>query len=1104
MSKFITKPFAILFLLVILPFIGYSQVPPSVWVDDIGGTGDSKPTGLVTDNQNNIYVTGYFQNTVDFDPSAGVKNLTSVGGYDIYVAKYKPDGSLVWATSMGGSGLDQANCMAVDASGNVTVVGQFQSPVLNAGIFSLNNQGAEGTFIIHLDANGNVTWAKSIGGNGTDRGEEVSTDAQGNIAITSIFQNTVQVGTNTISAPGGAFNGLIVKYDASGNVLWYVNQGTTGDTEVYGNGTDGSGNIVVSGIFTGSVDFDPLGAHHVITASGNEYFVAKYSSSGTLIWVNMGSGSLVNNGSVISIDSNNDVYFGGAFSSAITFGGTTLSPQGPRDVFLVKYSSAGALQYARDIGGTNGSIFEYQMRNDPNNNSIYLTGYMTGVVDFDPSAASANIVGYGQSNLWIAKYDANGNYQWAFTAGNAGCNLTLGIELGVDKNSQLIAGGSFCSQVDFQPNVCSVHYVNAINSISDTYVAKFALTTPTAITNNVITAPSPASFCGPGDPGVIAATTPGGGVGVYTYQWQSSIDGTTFTDISGAISATYDPPALNATTFYRRVVSSMCSTALASNVISIQVQPVLANNNITPPAVTSFCGPGNPAIITASTPTGGNGTYVYQWQSSTDNTTFANLSGATNATYDPPLLSATTYYRRTVTSGYCMVPLVSASVEIIINPIPATPAVTAVNICAGSTAILSVTSPQQGVTYDWYDSVTKTNHLFTGTSYTTNVLNTSRTFYIEATGTGGCTSAVLGNAQVNVNSLPVSPTITGATAVCNGTSAILNIQNPQSGFTYNWYSAQTGGAAVFTGTTFITPAVAGNVTYYADATNAGGCTSLNRTPVNLSVNPVPTVSANGTTICPGTKATLLAISSDNNASINWYTAASGGNSIFTGAFFTTLTLNANTVYYAEAADDVTGCISATRAAVQVQMIQPLAAPQVTVSSTTVSSVTFQWSAVAGATGYQVSIDNGQTFTTPSSGSDGLTHTVSGLQPEKSVTIIVRATGSSACALSPNSTAVTGTTASPVGDQVFVANAFTPNGDGKNDIVYVRGINIRSMKFYVYDQWGELIYSSTNMTGGWDGTYKGSKEPMGVYIYYVEATMNDGTQVNKKGSITLLR
>ena len=264
------------------------------------------------------------------------------------------------------------------------------------------------------------------------------------------------------------------------------------------------------------------------------------------------------------------------------------------------------------------------------------------------------------------------------------------------------------------------------------------------------------------------------------------------------------------------------------------------------------------------------------------------------------------------------------------------------------------------------------------------------------------------------------------------------------------------------------------------------------------------MSANGTTICPGTKATLLAISSDNNASINWYTAASGGNSIFTGAFFTTLTLNANTVYYAEAADDVTGCISATRAAVQVQMIQPLAAPQVTVSSTTVSSVTFQWSAVAGATGYQVSIDNGQTFTTPSSGSDGLTHTVSGLQPEKSVTIIVRATGSSACALSPNSTAVTGTTASPVGDQVFVANAFTPNGDGKNDIVYVRGINIRSMKFYVYDQWGELIYSSTNMTGGWDGTYKGSKEPMGVYIYYVEATMNDGTQVNKKGSITLLR
>jgi len=86
----------------------------------------------------------------------------------------------------------------------------------------------------------------------------------------------------------------------------------------------------------------------------------------------------------------------------------------------------------------------------------------------------------------------------------------------------------------------------------------------------------------------------------------------------------------------------------------------------------------------------------------------------------------------------------------------------------------------------------------------------------------------------------------------------------------------------------------------------------------------------------------------------------------------------------------------------------------------------------------------------------------------------------------------------------VPNAFTPNGDGRNDIVYVHSTNIRSLKFYVYDQWGELLYTSLNQANGWDGTYKGTKEPVGVYVYYLEATMNDGLLVNKKGTITLLR
>jgi len=186
------------------------------------------------------------------------------------------------------------------------------------------------------------------------------------------------------------------------------------------------------------------------------------------------------------------------------------------------------------------------------------------------------------------------------------------------------------------------------------------------------------------------------------------------------------------------------------------------------------------------------------------------------------------------------------------------------------------------------------------------------------------------------------------------------------------------------------------------------------------------------------------------------------------------------------------------------MLQQLPAPVVMVSTTTSSSITFQWTAVSGATGYQVSIDNGQIFTPPSSGSSGLIHTVSGLQAQQSVTILVQAAGNAPCQLSGSSTAVTALAVNQLGNQIFVANVFTPNGDGKNDVVYVHGPNIKSLKFSVYDQWGELLYTSVNQNDGWDGTYKGNKEPVGVYVYYVEAIMLDGQLVNKKGTITLLR
>jgi gliding motility-associated-like protein len=1186
MAIFLRKSYLFCALLLIFPLAGFCQLPLLKWVNDIGGGGDSKPTGMITDNQNNVLVSGYFSGTVDFDPSTGVKNLTSTGGYDIYVAKYTSAGALIWAVSMGGAGLDQVNNMTVDANGNPTIIGQFQSPTLVAGSTSLQNQGAEDIFIIHLSVNGDILWAQSWGGGATDRGEEVTADSQGNLISTSIFQSTFPLGSTTVTSPGGQYNALVMKHDAAGNLLWDIDLGGNGDTEVYGLGIDSNGNIVISGSYSGSVDFDPLGAHNTLNNDTNTAFVAKYTPAGKLIWVNPINGSVVNNGSAVSIGLNDDIYVTAAFSSPVVFNaGTTLNPSG-QDVFIAKYASSGSFQFARDLGGAGASAFPYQIRTDASN-SVYVSGYFSGSIDFDPAPATTAVVSFhGQRDFFLVKLDQTGNYQWAFGGGSPNCNLTLGIEMAVNTNNEVVLGGSFCTTVNFDPLNCTAHNVTAQNSITDTFIATYsqnatpttqitAFTIPQQIAPTVIdqinhtialtVAPgsaitalapsitvsnggtaSPASgtaqdftssvnyiansACTPATYSVkvtlavakidstcsaSAKTITGDAVGTTpdSYTWQA-LQGGVWTNAPGVVNGKdYETSGLinNANapvTFQLRRQLSTAGVISYDSFYNLVVVPIIAitNNVLTIPVTSTFCISGDPGVITGSTPTGGTGTYTYQWQSSAGNVTFSDVPGATAKDFDPPALSVTTYYRRIVTSGVCVVPLASNSVAITITGLPATPVPVAatISICDGTTASLAVSSPQAGFTYDWYDSAAKTNHLFTGPSYTTGVLNSNETYYVGATN-GSCSSVALAAVQVNVNSLPTGPQLLQSpVVVCSGSAATLSISTPQAGFTYNWYAASTGGSILFTGTDFAQATVTGNVTYYAEAVNSSGCASATRTAGNITVNALPQITASNAGACPGSSTTLTATSTGQNAAINWYAAATGGNILFTGNTFTTPVLNATTSYYAEAVDNTTGCVSAARSQVQATILQQLAAPVVTAGATTATSIIFQWTAVPGATGYLVSTDNGQTFNAPTSGSDSLTEKITGLQPETSVTILVKALGSQPCQLSGSSTAVTAKAVNPSGNQIYVANAFTPNGDGKNDVVYVHSETIKSMKFYIYDQWGELLYKSDSQQNGWDGTYKGKKEPVGVYVYYVEAVLTDGQQITKKGTITLLK
>ncbi|AYL96439.1 gliding motility-associated C-terminal domain-containing protein [Mucilaginibacter celer] len=701
------------------------------------------------------------------------------------------------------------------------------------------------------------------------------------------------------------------------------------------------------------------------------------------------------------------------------------------------------------------------------------------------AAPSAPVVANGNTvqtcvnstvTLNISNPQAALTYNW-YSAANGGTPLFTGTSF----TTPALAG-----------NV--TYYVEAVNSTGCTSTGR------TSVSINVNQIPTPPTVTAQGGGNTVVCS--GGTITLVATSTTAGVSFNWYTAATGGqpvfTGATYTtPPITAATTYYVEAVNTGNCVSTTRTAVQVTIGNTTAPTPQVDAADLSVC-QNSAATIHITNPVAGT---TYNWYS----VATGGSSLYTGTAFTTPALSAnTTYYVQASNSQNCNASA-RLAVNVVIVPQPNTPVPTLANVpvCVGGSATLSVQSPQAGVIYKWYSNATRTNLLFTGPTYNTDPIQANTSFYVDASN-GSCSSSSVATVQVSVVAPPSAPLlVSNAVSACVGAQAQLSISNPQNGFTYNWYTSASATAPVYTGTVFTTPSLSATTNYYAEAVNGTGCSSTSRTSATVSViaSPgAPTVDAPNAGICPGSTATLNVSNNTNNATIRWYTVATGGTAIATGNSFTTPALNQNTTYYVEASN-ANGCNSGTRTSVTVQVLQKLAAPVVSVGETTPTTITFNWPAVQGATGYEISLNNGSTFT---SVANNLSYQVTGLQPLQSATIVVRALGASACQLSDNSAAVTGTTTNPLGNGIFIPNAFTPNGDGNNDTFLVYGNLIKSMNMSIYDQWGGLLFKSVNQSAGWDGTYKGTAQPVGVYVYYVEATLANGEVIKRKGTINLLR
>jgi hypothetical protein len=291
-------------------------------------------------------------------------------------------------------------------------------------------------------------WAKSgnvvVGGVG--EGRSVCTDTTGNVFVTGRFSSaTITFGTYTLTNADTSnvitTDVFIAKYDASGNVLWAQRAGGPSADDGHSVSTDAMGNVFVTGYFNSpTITFGADTLTNAGTGSNANIFIAKYDATGNMLWAKSAGGTVGDQGFSVSTDATGNVFVTGIFSSpTITFGTYTLTNAGSFDVFIAKYDVIGNVLWAKSIGGA-GNDGGYSVSTDATGN-VFVTGYFSSYTFIIGTDTFAN-AGSGY-NIFITKYDANGNVLWAKHAG--GTSGDLGYSVSTDATGNAFLTGYFSS-----------------------------------------------------------------------------------------------------------------------------------------------------------------------------------------------------------------------------------------------------------------------------------------------------------------------------------------------------------------------------------------------------------------------------------------------------------------------------------------------------------------------------------------------------------------------------------------------------------------------------------------------------------------------------------
>ncbi len=388
----------------------YDENGNFIWIKRSVGKGEDFYAAITTDKNGYIYTAGYFTSDTllvetHIVPNHDTQNSTK----DIFITKYDSLGNVIWIRAFGGNLSEELTSIFLDNYGYIYFGGNFSSSSITFDITTLTNFSYSSMLFAKFDINGNEIWVRREGGGFDSQVSGIASDSNGNVFITGAFTDPVIIFGGTESVSGTCNTTwcsryFIAKYNLVGNCLWAKGSTGCGTGPVGGQAIcmDKLDNIIVTGhFFSCYISLNGVDTIFNSDPSSNyqgDVFVAKYSTTGNLIWANGFGNSGDDQGKAVAVDKNNEIYVTGmADANSFKFG-TTIITDRFWGGFVSKFTAYGNVMWAKGIYGKGDGVCLDSIRN------VYVTGYFGSI---NAVFNNDTLENYGGFNPYLAKLDSS-------------------------------------------------------------------------------------------------------------------------------------------------------------------------------------------------------------------------------------------------------------------------------------------------------------------------------------------------------------------------------------------------------------------------------------------------------------------------------------------------------------------------------------------------------------------------------------------------------------------------------------------------------------------------------------------------------------------------